>query len=377
MPQTRDSFLRAYNGIDDQLEDLDRQRYIYGEIDHLDYLRRMDEIEQQRIDLLRSIGADGTDDPTEAAARAFPDWDKLLDRIGEPYRQLFREKMDGAEWSPSALLEEAFEAKDAISWREGWEGIKNAKGTKYTTSGYRFDLIDALLDFRREGDEYSSDKVASLLERAVWDEVLTPESVKAFWPALAKEMDEISTRRAAVIAEEAAEEAAYAAAVTAPTPPADVRQAWQMTPDEFDMASGVVKFWDIDRTVTPEITAYRLISKTDELTWLQGALDDSFYGTPARKKAANAALDSIGAQRKMRGGTWKGGELVNPHKFVVQRALEQGKAGSARCAGALSRSGGKDAPHRSAKRRLHQRLPRCGRPRQSIVAQPRQRLGCV
>ena len=138
-------------------------------------------------------------------------------------------------------------------------------------------------------------------------------------------MDEISARRAAVIAEEAATEAAYAAGVTAPTLPEGTRQAWQMTPEEFAMSSGVVKFWDIDRLITPEITAYKKITKTDDLSWLQGALDDSFYGTPAKQKAAKAALDSIGVPRKQRGGTWKGGEIVDPHKFVVQKALEQGK----------------------------------------------------
>lgn len=225
IPRNRDEFVRMATQFDDEIEELDTQRYIYGQLDATEYNRRLDDIEQRRADLFVALGLDAKDDPVQAAARAFPDWDKMLSPFGEQVKPLFREAMGLGEWSPRTVVDEAF-PESAIVDAKAWK-----------RQDIDFDLIDALTEYRiNPEDATRADRIGDLLFRAVLDDVITPESAKAFWPGLTKDVDEIIARRAV----EQADDAAYAAAkaaeaaqvATTPAQPA-MRQAWQMTPYEY------------------------------------------------------------------------------------------------------------------------------------------------
>ena len=329
IPRNRDEFVRMATQFDDEIEELDTQRYIYGQLDATEYNRRLDDIEQRRADMFVALGLDAKDDPVQAAARAFPDWDKMLAPFGEQVKPLFREAMGLGEWSPRTVVDEAF-PESAIVDAKAWK-----------RQDIDFDLIDALNEYRlAPEDQTAADRIGDLLFRAVLDDVITPESAKAFWPGLAKDVDEIIARRAMEQADDAAYAAAKAAeaAPTATTPaqPA-MRQAWQMTQAEFYNAPRTQEFIDTFEgfkvpppqrltDVESRMEAARKAARQKGVTdW---ELDNESASATLSSKTKTAAFKNFKEVEAEWGQLYDGAIVEwqnNLHRAIVEDALRKGQ----------------------------------------------------
>ncbi|MBP8291151.1 MAG: hypothetical protein KAX65_00170 [Caldilineaceae bacterium] len=219
VPQNREQFVAMATRYDDEIEELDRQRYIYGQLTPAEYDQRLEDIEAQRGDTFLALGLNVDDDPTEAAARAFPDWEKMLAPFGEQARVLFRDSMGLGEWRTTNVVDEAFPDAVIVDGRQ-WSGGGNING-----SNVREDLIDAISEYRGDPTQIAADHIGDLLYRAILDDVITPESAKAFWPGMTKDADEVIARRAVEMAEDAEYKAGVQAGAQAPIQNIDALQA--------------------------------------------------------------------------------------------------------------------------------------------------------
>lgn len=334
IPRNRDEFVRMATQFDDEIEELDRQRYIYGQLDATEYQRRLDDIEQRRIDLFVALGLDAKDDPVQAAARAFPDWDKMLAPFGEQVKPLFREAMGLGEWSPRTVVDEAF-PESAIVDAKAWK-----------RQDIDFDLIDALNEYRlAPEDQTAADRIGDLLFRAVLDDVITPESAKAFWPGLTKDVDEIIARRAV----EQADDAAYAAAKAAEAAPTSVTPTPTAAPVAGEIDETKLLPWQKTETryqqtgmsIHPDFTTQ---GYDEQLTKVSREMDTlrkkivSEYRTETNETAAlNRALRSPKASIKAEVKRYKTlqpererlqeiASRMQEHRYWVEDALKRGES---------------------------------------------------